>query len=225
MVLLQLPLPDILLAQRVDRTWCTIIRESPQLQRALFLKPANNKSLLFPGTVSWIRPCSGAHKCVRHLEQVDLRKHGGFDFRVTDTQQVYCPAINPFTVKLWPKQIRVLAYLLLRPGPTTYDRDDSRNAAIARPEASWRKMLFTQPPVVNVVADHGKARHWHEILSTSAAGVTLDDIEKSGEAFNVNVGGTFNIAGKFKLESGPTEEAMAEIAVKVLDNFRVSVAK
>ncbi|KAK4944717.1 hypothetical protein LTR10_015887 [Elasticomyces elasticus] len=94
---------------------------------------------------------------------------------------------------------------------------------MTRPEASWRKMLFTQPPVVNVVVDHGKAMHWHEILSTSAAGVTLGDIEKSSEAFEANVGGTFNIAGEFKLESVPTEEAMAEIAAKVLDNFLASV--
>ncbi|KAK3708981.1 hypothetical protein LTR37_011145 [Vermiconidia calcicola] len=49
MILLSLPLSDILLAQRVDRTWKHVIDTSPQLQRALFFAPATDSTMALVG--------------------------------------------------------------------------------------------------------------------------------------------------------------------------------
>jgi len=47
-VLYHLPLTDLLLAQRVSRTWRAAIQQSPKLQRALFITPVPDK-MLVPG--------------------------------------------------------------------------------------------------------------------------------------------------------------------------------
>lgn len=47
MILLHLPLKDLLLAQRVSTKWRAIINDSPDLQKALFFRPAVSEVLFF----------------------------------------------------------------------------------------------------------------------------------------------------------------------------------
>lgn len=51
-------------------------------------------------------------------------------------------------------------------------------------KASWRKMLFTQPPLSEALVDHGGLYHWHDItIEGRARGITLNDMVQSGERF------------------------------------------
>ncbi|KAK5732255.1 hypothetical protein LTR17_010701 [Elasticomyces elasticus] len=202
MILLRLPLPDILLAQRVDRTWCAIIRESPQLQRALFFRPRRDISLVFPSAVICALPCTSAGTCKRLLEPPGHDREGTcWMFKVAGTQEAHDPTVNPLTTILWPEQSMSPEEIEF-PTPLV-----GHNTAVARREASWRRMLFTQPPVTNLMVDHGYARHWHEVVATSAAGVTLGDIVENSYAFSTLERPFYLIAGKFKLSQ---EEETAE---------------
>ncbi|KAK5705544.1 hypothetical protein LTR97_002663 [Elasticomyces elasticus] len=193
MILLQLPLPNVLLAQRVDRTWYAIIKESPQLQRALFFRPRRDISLVFPSAAICTLPCKSAGTCKRLLEPPGHGREGiRWMFEVAGTQEAHCPTINPLTTTLWPEQWMSSEEIEFRTPLVGH------NTAVARREASWRRMLFTQPPVTNLMVDHGYARHWHEVVATSAAGVTLGDIVENSYAFSTLARPFYLIAGKFR---------------------------
>jgi hypothetical protein len=61
MILLQFPLPDILLAQRVNRHWRDIIQGSTKLQEALFFKPRGK--VLPPRICYNVAPCTSSFDC------------------------------------------------------------------------------------------------------------------------------------------------------------------
>lgn len=50
MVLIELPTRDLLLAQRVCRSWKAVINTCPNLQRALFFKAS------LEGAITWVYP-------------------------------------------------------------------------------------------------------------------------------------------------------------------------
>ncbi|KAK3657599.1 hypothetical protein LTR56_002374 [Elasticomyces elasticus] len=204
MILLQLQLPKILLAQRVNHTWCAVIRESSKLQQALFFKPASDILLAYPDCVPWTLPCSSAVDCRLSLEPPRPRHEGDvcWEFKVANTQKAYYPVMNPLTIKLWPKQRVTHKYFEFRL--------EDQYAAVARREASWRRMLFTQPPVINLM-------HWHEVVATSAVGVTLGDIERRSDAFNSGPRSSYMIPGRLTI---PLERAMEGTAEKTFESIR-----
>lgn len=114
-ILLNPPIKDLLLAQRINKTFQAAILSSPKLQQALFLKPLAG-SLLQYGVPPrapqlWLEsPEDPMHHVV----------HG-----------------NPFFHRFYGNSF------FMKSTPAGFDMD-----AIQRPEASWRRMLVTQPPIM-----------------------------------------------------------------------------
>lgn len=56
--------------------------------------------------------------------------------------------------------------------------------ASRRPEASWRRMLLSQPPLRELILDHGQVNHWHVLRpSCPLVGITMGDLYDSITAF------------------------------------------
>ncbi|KAK4548988.1 hypothetical protein LTR36_008761 [Oleoguttula mirabilis] len=104
MILLHLPLPDILLAQRVNRAWRTITTDSPKLQRALFFRPVSDKRLILPNSKCGILECTGRNDCDLDAPGVpddeDIRK----DDRnhPSNGKERLRPILNPFVAQAYP---------------------------------------------------------------------------------------------------------------------------
>ena len=57
---------------------------------------------------------------------------------------------------------------------------------------SWKRMLLTQPPVLEMVVDHGQANHWHIFKASDAAlGITGEDVVENLLAFETEFMGVF----------------------------------
>lgn len=114
-ILLNLPIRDLLLAQRVNKTFQATILGSSKLQQALFLKPLAGKFLYYQppprAPLLWLEsPEDPMHHTV----------HG-----------------NPFFYHVY--------------GDVTSAKDSPaspKSDAIQRPEASWRRMLVSQPLII-----------------------------------------------------------------------------
>ncbi|KAK4614102.1 hypothetical protein CLAFUW4_09542 [Fulvia fulva] len=63
MILLQLPLQDVMLAQRVDRTFRDVIGGSSKLQQALFLRPCSSRQASLTGHHTHPEPCTQKEDC------------------------------------------------------------------------------------------------------------------------------------------------------------------
>ncbi|KAI1323467.1 hypothetical protein F5Y16DRAFT_403376 [Xylariaceae sp. FL0255] len=104
-------------AQRVSRFWCHVIRQSPRLQQALFLKPEPILHRTFNPLLVDVFPF-----CYPLM-------HGGcilpIAFNVADPDYEY-----PYCFQL--------------PG---LHLTREKMQAFSRPEASWRQMLLQQPPI------------------------------------------------------------------------------
>lgn len=127
LILVQLPIKDLLLARRISTTFNNLIQTSPTLQQALFFRPRPASSP--PPTP----PASSA----------PLRSHPTGDL-VTETWQR-----NSLLTSAFPPWFD-------RPGlfisPEAFEMLPlaSEQPAYLRPEASWRRMLVTQPPVTEL---------------------------------------------------------------------------
>ncbi|KAK6386552.1 hypothetical protein LTR65_008890 [Meristemomyces frigidus] len=108
-----------------------------------------------------------------------------------------------------------------------------KHPSVTRPEASWRSLLLSQPPLSEVVIDDGFAKHWHRIVDRAhTAGVLLEDMDRRPRSF----GGT-NIRQVMGLGKGiiaplsPFEssvitasEMLDEMACKSESNYKEKVA-
>ena len=181
MMLLHLPLPDILLAHRVSRAWQQVIKDSPKLQKALFFRPASEQTLIVTHTPLWTCDCTNHSECRRVLP---ASKKGPFQGHGTprwvhddkDQKRTRRPVLNPFALVPFPN---LLMGLYLAMNNIEWRRcpiNERQAAALARPEASWRRMLLSQPAPRELMVQHGfPAYHHHRLAQGSAIGVTLAD--------------------------------------------------
>ncbi|KAK3657598.1 hypothetical protein LTR56_002373 [Elasticomyces elasticus] len=138
MILLQLPLLDILMAQRVNRTWQQLITTSPDLQRALFFRAVDGNMLVeHPGTAL-------SHATGGKADVLSPVPHGCREVTISDASVI----MNPFLSCSIPLKGNHV--------PECWKTIDQRGL---RGNASWRRMLLSQPPLVRVVYEDDRARH------------------------------------------------------------------
>lgn len=161
-----------MLAQRVSRTFRDGIIASPTIQTALFLRPSHNFTVaLFGPTLARVVHCTNDSDCRIFAYGLAEPTSNGSVRMACDASDKICHNVkfNPFAVDDYRNAI----YL-----PQTTPHDD----------ASWTKMSLMQPPVREIIVDHGNARHWHTVHASEASrGVTLGDLQQSVKAFNAAV--------------------------------------
>ena len=199
-ILQDLPLSDLLLAQRVSRAWKGMITCSPKLQKALFFRLAIEEPLYFINKGFSYKDCGSGRVCSE--SQHEPVSQSGQEASHWNTQEDGAGRsirviINPFVSHKLP-------FLLKHRMKYWVSSDMSAQAKASKglldKEASWRKMLFTQPPVRTLLyALNSPCNHWHLVsMDEGTKGVTLEDMYSSCEAF---VGEGWDIAahGQFFL--------------------------
>lgn len=177
MVLLQLPILDILVFQRVNRTWNEVIKDSPQLQRALFLKPTSRETIDTTGDdTRRVEGCGTAADCVSDsYTMVYSSELDRATACVYGCELVLNPVLTSLNDRV-TKSHRGPRWLVLG--------DEKRTQASAYPNASWRNMLFAQPPVNELITESIDNFHFHKLCASDAeTGVTLSDFDKHHAAF------------------------------------------
>ncbi|EME42581.1 hypothetical protein DOTSEDRAFT_81418 [Dothistroma septosporum NZE10] len=147
MVLLKLPTRDLLLSQRVCRTWRNTSVLSTHIRRALFLEPAPCGDISY---IDWRLDDRGYYSssvCNLHLGE-HLRgpdktsppqrypAHWG---KTRGDASEYRIFVNPLLTPIFP--------VLSETGVYFEETLEDLSAAVKRPEASWRGMTITQPPI------------------------------------------------------------------------------
>ena len=138
-ILLQLPCKDVLLAQRVSRTWQSIIHGSVKLQKALFLISAHEPLHSTKPTISLDGQSSA------------LQEHANTTFLEHRTEKLAHEVaavgrgyndimLNPLLQQLFPSD-------QAWPYTGCYS---SETQALDLQDASLNKILLTQPPVLNI---------------------------------------------------------------------------
>lgn len=183
MILLQLPLKDLLLAQRVSTKWKAVIDASPDLQKALFFQPATSQIAFFHagsmyhphgfengyfGGFFYLCPPDNDHLAAVGRYEKSRNQRSGKAFssdsalissvaQMKQDREALRSVVSRTPVFLNP--------LLLAKFPwchyffNNYVDDKYQTSVIykdrkvlrlsrsaKRPEASWRRMLITQPP-------------------------------------------------------------------------------
>ncbi|KAL4966618.1 uncharacterized protein BDV14DRAFT_198741 [Aspergillus stella-maris] len=147
LILLQLDMTDLLVAaQRVSSYWLTTIRNSPRLQQALFFdpvsSPAKPKELYdLPDSMTRGESAIPEPYCTRLRVSINplLEKHfGGVFFNLTKNREFirwehFMQQMTFAREEDWLREIIDESY-------------KARWRAYTRREASWRRMLVTQPP-------------------------------------------------------------------------------
>ncbi|CAK1366925.1 hypothetical protein CB0940_10286 [Cercospora beticola] len=178
-ILLQLPLADILRAQRIDRTFHDAIKKSPSVQRALFQKPCGDFTVeLIDCDRFLMKECLSLETC-NDRDMAPIRKTGSFYSHTwvqSGTDRACSIVINPLLLTY--QDIRII------PGHYTYNLDAASSWSPAA-KASWEKMFLTQPPVGCVVVDTGHfSGHYHILRSQDkASGITFGDLQRFAETF------------------------------------------
>jgi hypothetical protein len=181
-ILLNLPLPNILLAQRVSWTFRNVVSSSPQLQQALFFKPISTGSVRFKHDWGNILDCASKGHCDRDKETVTELNEDSNAWIWSDSGRPFKGRLllNPWLGKSTPLVPTTTA------GPfyqqvTTSVLDLTSDKDV---KPSFARMLFTQPPIVELVVDHGAAKHWHSLKNEPNNGLTGDDVVKNVQAFD-----------------------------------------
>lgn len=134
-----LPMRDLLLVQRVSRKWSAVITQSTLLQQMLFFAPKQTE-------FRW--ECEVKHegprrKWPRKVDRTyvlpEVRPKGVARLILMDNGQLN-PLLFSCVENIWEKDGDE-SYILALP------RFNSLHLALSYPEASWRRMLVSQPPV------------------------------------------------------------------------------
>ena len=164
-IILHLPLQDILLNQRVSSLWRAIIQESPQIQRVLFMKPSSAERL------DNEHQTAGGDAELTEKWWTTLGREFDVEFG---------PVLNPFMQKYAFRkdytEVECIGVSIVHKGFINPTAEDTRNSVLHVEQchsrnASWRKMLFSQPPMsclrilcnVNHLLDND---HRHEDLDS-----------------------------------------------------------
>ena len=180
MVLQQLPMRDVLLAQRVSKTWKKVISQSQSLQRKLFFKPA---SIIAP----------------------DYDVEGEYEFGFTPLPLTNVHADHTSTSFQMPGGHTVVMNRLLRPCYSLNQQYQPPEKTVEFPKgraclperflyssASWKRMLLTRPALTDILMnDHLDG---HDMVH-NASGVTAGDIYRKVRPDNQNWEWTCDIVG------------------------------
>ncbi|KAL1640921.1 hypothetical protein SLS58_006537 [Diplodia intermedia] len=153
LILAALPIKDLLLAQRVCRRFAALIQTSPALQQALFFRPLPASATRTPAAAP----------------AAPLRSYPS-GLLVTETWErnpLLASAFAPWFDRQAPGSVYSPPFY----HPCAFETlplNDSRDAYL-RPEASWRRMLVTQPPAPAL----GLAQYTHGPNGDSLADATL----------------------------------------------------
>lgn len=179
MILLQLPMLEVLLAQRVDRTWNGVIKNSPCLQRALFFRSSSD--------IPYAHPQSALHPDNRIRDEPIWLPDEDHDWIVDDTTaqsevgklnvwpEDQEPILNPVLPYRWPRLLNADPAQRVRPG-WEWKR------ATELPQSSWRRMLPTQPAFIELIVDDGRDGWVRVRKSYGDTPFTLDDLDRFAEA-------------------------------------------
>ena len=212
-ILLELHIQDLLFAQKISRFWRELINTSPDLQRALFFKPASE------GPMSWVYPvvpgmwntadCTSTYNrrdrgsCVGHIPNDDLDHaqevwDGHWGFRHDDFGQ-YRVFVNPFiSTKLQ----------FLHPECESLDVSD-QSTAVRYEKASWRSMLFAQPTISRIPIDVG-CSHWHIVQASGlTTGITLEKLHSAAFGYRL----IHSVAGGDMLEAWVSGRDLRRITI------------
>ncbi|KAF2174217.1 hypothetical protein M409DRAFT_16484 [Zasmidium cellare ATCC 36951] len=176
-ILLELPLRDVLLAQRIDRTWGDIITGSSKLQKALFFRPSVDHTLRMRGLSDYTKSpcdCKNAPKrpLATHLGRPVRTKDLCWARDETDTNH-YAVAINPF---VWSKG-RPDSFLDIEEGIEALMKTTGQGDSL-------RRMLLTQPPVETIILYTTSALVHMISRKPGACGVTVADVLDAVATFN-----------------------------------------
>ena len=173
----------MLLAQRVDRTWHSTILTSPKLQSALFFKPVKSDSIQLQNSGCDIFDCSedraGWRKELGALQEGDSGdKASSWHWVLTGVKFVGPILVNAFVS-------RAVSDFSLAKSACYRGRPNS----LWQPEASWRRMLYAQPPMKKAIVDYGKCEHWHVLhASDPNLGITMGDVYNAAAPFGTKDG-------------------------------------
>ncbi|WPB06994.1 uncharacterized protein RHO25_011654 [Cercospora beticola] len=189
-ILLRLPILEILLAQRVSRTFHKTIKRSRRLQRALFLQSYGDSTISLDGWQEAFstKDCDSQDSCEAnnyHMEDIldaTLRDDCKCKWvlRGSKSDKPCGMLYNP----LYFVAVELISASKAvddnsKKQPRIHGRGSSREV-----NASWRNMLMTQPPVQCLIVDTSGVLHWHILRSDErSAGITFGHFEKFLKAF------------------------------------------
>ncbi|KAJ5654596.1 hypothetical protein N7490_001599 [Penicillium lividum] len=176
MILVQVDMRTLLTSQRVCRTWVDVISKSPSIQKALFFTPIQDfewgmgKKVLNPllmETFPFIFSNKGRRNCC------------GVEVEVSDI---------PYEEN--PPWGRIYDYSVLRPKSSktccglnfyhlTMAKDASTMARFLHKDATWRKMLVQQPPILEIGLLHYARKLLGEDLRSSSIPAS-EEMRKAG---------------------------------------------
>ncbi|PPJ58261.1 hypothetical protein CBER1_08270 [Cercospora berteroae] len=189
-ILLRLPILNILLAQRVNRTFHKTIMQSRPLQCALFLQPYGDSTISLDGWEEAFstKACNSQDSCEAsnsHMEDIldaTLRDDCKCEWVLRgSTLDKPCGMLyNP----LYFVAIELIsASIAVDDNSRKKSRFDGRGSSI-EVNASWRSMLMTRPPVQCLIVDTLGVVHWHVLRACEgSAGITFGHFEKFLKAF------------------------------------------
>ncbi|KAK5705727.1 hypothetical protein LTR17_021415 [Elasticomyces elasticus] len=169
-ILSQLPMKDLLLAQRVSRKWRDVIAQSKEMQQQLFMLPREAEFVWdrsFTEDGDW-------SELTRFRGDKSRRQPGDYEhtFNSGDVNELLLTVDNHQNI--WSKTSDGSATEYVKFGPSLPPLDN--------PEASWRRMLLTQPPIFDVWMDYGSksgaGKNWG---GKHPNGATMNDIVKPFE--------------------------------------------
>lgn len=211
MILLELPLRDVLAAQRVNKDFRDTIRDSHKLQKALFFKPID-KTVLRPMSKQSAPPaCTSPQVCHANsktgdwstLEQQDpVTSWARHEPKPDETPRA--TTLNPFIYKVAPPWLELIKRRETGRGRRaeyyTLNREDlaptARSYLTPLFPASLKRMQIFQPPASEVwlhcsgifmaTDEDGKCykHHWHSIQAREdQPGVTVGDVKEHADRF------------------------------------------
>ena len=174
LILMNLPMRDLLFAQSVSKFWKEVIANSSYLQKALFFKPSDSGKILAlsehnerdfddSSREDAITMCKQIAyfkvfpDCIEHYEPEKARFPSQARTPPTAVVRAGVGAvrivINPLLVRKFDWFREFFCYDVQTPAyfPVLDPRTNSELiASAARPDASWRRMFITQPPLANL---------------------------------------------------------------------------
>ncbi|KAL4950224.1 hypothetical protein BDW69DRAFT_187563 [Aspergillus filifer] len=195
LILLKMNMTDLLVAaQRVNSYWLATIRNSPRLQQALFFEPvsspANPQELYnLPDSMSRGGSPIPEPYCTRLWVSINplLRKHfGRMFFNLTNVREFY-------HWEYFMQQIALPRQLDLRRGSID-EACKARWRAYTRREASWRRMLVTQPPQPGLgYVRRSKTGSGISIVHTAFLDTSKISTDRNSPDFNMKPGLRFGL--------------------------------
>lgn len=143
-----LPPRDLLLAQRVCRTFYATIHASPTLQQCLFFAPKKRRYPRHPQHRS--SPSSSSNPPSHHQRKNDDEGDDEQEDEAWETNPLLAAAFPPWFQLRYVRSRWDWPHAASFANELPWVGDAERVRAFMRPEASWRRMLVTQPPLRDV---------------------------------------------------------------------------